>query len=175
MRKYFQLHNFSSHAKGRIYVYNLKGGTSMWWDQFVHVQHIDEKNVTWREFKRYFQNKYLTKRYYDKKMEFFEIKLGSMTIDEYERRFLDMIKYICFIMGEPVKIHRYLSGLQSFLNEKIKYDDPKTLDETIRRAKCLYDQHKGRSTFQKSWEDKKKNKMEWRKKGTKLPIFRNNP
>jgi hypothetical protein len=52
------------------------------------VQHIKEKNVTWREFKKYFEKKYLNKRYYDKKMkEFFELKLGSMTIDEYERRF----------------------------------------------------------------------------------------
>jgi hypothetical protein len=31
----------------------------------------------------------LTNRYCDKKMkELFELKLGSMTIDEYERRFL---------------------------------------------------------------------------------------
>jgi hypothetical protein len=50
----------------------------------VQVQHIKEKNVTWKEFR-----KYLTKIYYDKKMkEFFELKLGSMTIDEYEIRFL---------------------------------------------------------------------------------------
>ena len=41
----------------------------MWWDQFVQVKHIDEAEVTWREFKRYLQNKYLTKRYYDKKMK----------------------------------------------------------------------------------------------------------
>jgi N-glycosylase/DNA lyase len=80
MRKYFQLHNYSAHAEGRIAIYQLKGKTSMWWDQFMQVQHIDEKKVTWREFKRYFQKKYLTKRYYDKKMkEFFELKLGSMT------------------------------------------------------------------------------------------------
>jgi hypothetical protein len=57
MRKYFQLHNYSSHAEGRISIYHLKGKASMWWDQFVKVQHIDEKNVTWREFKRYFQKK----------------------------------------------------------------------------------------------------------------------
>jgi hypothetical protein len=96
MRKYFQLHNYSSQEEGRISIYQLKGKASMWWDQFVQVQHIDEKKVTWREFKRYFQKKYLTKRYYDKKMkEFFELKLGSMTIDEYERRFLELAE-ICF-------------------------------------------------------------------------------
>jgi hypothetical protein len=133
MRKYFQLHNYSSHAEGRISIYQLKGKASMWWDQFVQVQHIDEKNVTWREFKRYFQKKYLTKRYYDKKMkEFFELKLGSMTIDEYERRFLELLKYVSFIKEEPVKIQRYLSGLPSFISDKIQYDDPKTLEETIR-------------------------------------------
>ena len=57
----------------------------MWLDQFVQVQKIYERKVTWREFMRYFQNKYLTKCYYDRKMkEFFELKLVSMTIDEYE-------------------------------------------------------------------------------------------
>ena len=105
----------------------------MWWDQLVQVQHIREKNVTWKEFKNHFENKYLTKRYYDKKMkEFFELKLGSMTIEEYERRFLELLKYVSFIKDETVKIQRYLSGLPSFISDKIQYDDPKTLEETIR-------------------------------------------
>ena len=105
------------------------------------MQHIDENKVTWREFKRYFQKKYLTKRYYDKKMkEFFELKLGSMTIDDYGRRFLELLKYVVFIKDEQVKIHRYLSGMLSFISAIIHYDDPKTLEETIRHAKCLYEQ-----------------------------------
>jgi hypothetical protein len=67
----------------------------MWWDQCMQVEHIDEKNDTWREFKRYFQKNYLTKSYYDKKMkELFELKLGSMTIDECEMRFLELLKYV---------------------------------------------------------------------------------
>jgi hypothetical protein len=57
--------------------------------------------VTWREFNRYFQNKYLTKQYYDREMkEFFELKLGSMTIDEYERIFLELLNYVPFIKDE---------------------------------------------------------------------------
>jgi N-glycosylase/DNA lyase len=80
---------FFSCIEDRISIYQLKGKASMWWDQLVQVQHIKEKSVTWREFKRYFEKKYLTKRYYDKKMkDFFELNLRSMTIDQYERRFL---------------------------------------------------------------------------------------
>jgi hypothetical protein len=35
MIKYFQLHNYSSHAEGRISNYQLKGKESVWWDQIV--------------------------------------------------------------------------------------------------------------------------------------------
>jgi hypothetical protein len=48
MRKYFQLQNYSSHAEGRIAMYQLKGKASMWWDQLVQVQHIREKDITWK-------------------------------------------------------------------------------------------------------------------------------
>ena len=88
--------------------------------------------------------------------------------------FLELLKYVSFIKDETVNIQRYLSGLPYLIRDKIQYDDPKTLEETIRRAKCLYDQHKGRLTFQKAWENKNNNKMEQRKKETKPPFFRNN-
>jgi hypothetical protein len=154
-------------------MYQLKGKASMWWDQFVQVQHIREKEVTWKEFKRYFEKKYLTKRYYDRKMkEFFELKLGSMTIDEYERIFLELLKYVPFIKDEAVKIKRYLSELPPSISEKIQYDDPKTMEETIRRAKCLYEQQKEKPTFRKAWDDQKRFKKEQRQKGNRPPFFR---
>jgi hypothetical protein len=49
---------------------------------------------------------------------------------------------ISFIKDETINIHRYLSGIPSFISDKIQYDDPKNLEETIRRDKCLYDQQK---------------------------------
>ena len=98
----------------------MKEKESLWWDQLVQVKHIIYKDVTWKEFKKHFEKKYLTKRYYDKNMkEFFELKLGSMTIDEYERRFLELLKYVPFIKDDAIKIQRYLSGMPSFISEKI--------------------------------------------------------
>jgi hypothetical protein len=82
--------------------------------------------------------------------EFFELKLGSITIDEYRRRFLEPLKYVSFIKDETVNIQRYLSGFPSFISDKKQYDDPKTLEETIRWDKCLYDQQKARPSFKKS-------------------------
>jgi hypothetical protein len=68
----------------------------------------------------YFQKKYLTKQYYVKKMkDFFELELGSMTIDEYERIFLELLNYVPFIKDENVNIQRYLNGFPSFISDKL--------------------------------------------------------
>jgi hypothetical protein len=51
--------------------------------------------------------------------ELFELKLGTMTMDEYERRFFEFLKYVNFIKDEKSKIQRFLSGLPSFYSDKI--------------------------------------------------------
>jgi hypothetical protein len=51
-----------------------------------HSHRISQSRSSPSPVKKHFENKYLTKRYYDKNMkDFFELKLGSMAIDEYEK------------------------------------------------------------------------------------------
>jgi hypothetical protein len=95
-----------------------------------------------------------------------------MIMDEYEKRFFELLKYVGFIKDEKVKIQRFLSGLPSYSN-KIQYDNPGILEEAITKAKHLYEQSIGRPTFQKAWDGKKKGNMDQRKKGFKLPFIRN--
>ena len=97
-----------------------------------------------------------------------------MTMDEYENRFFELLKYVDFIKDEKVKIQRFLSGLPSFYSDKIQYDNPKTLEDSIRRERHLYEKSKGRPIFQKSWNEKMKGKKDQRKKGFNPPFFRNN-
>jgi hypothetical protein len=37
IRNYFQLHNYSTQENERIFIYQLKGKSSMWWDQVIQV------------------------------------------------------------------------------------------------------------------------------------------
>ena len=83
-----------------------------------------------------------------------------MTMAEYKKKFLGLLKYVKFIGDEKVKIQRFLSGLPSFYRENIKYDEPKTLTGAIRKAKYLYEQGRGRESLQKSWKDKKNAKSD---------------
>jgi hypothetical protein len=102
---YFQLHNYSSNLEARVATYHLHGKTAMWWDQLKQVDHVDESRITWKQFKNYFQKEYLSEHFYDKKMqEFFELRLGRRTMEEYEKKFLGLLKYVRFIGDEKVKI-----------------------------------------------------------------------
>jgi hypothetical protein len=55
IRKYFQLHNYSSNLEAKIVIYHLQGKASMWWDQLKQVKHINERRISWKQFKKYFQ------------------------------------------------------------------------------------------------------------------------
>ena len=87
----------------------------MWWDQLKQAKHLDEKRISWRKLKGYFQEKYFSKHYYERKMkEFFEIKLGTMPMEKYEKRFFELLKYVDFREDGVIKIQRFFSGLPSF-------------------------------------------------------------
>jgi hypothetical protein len=92
----------------------------MWWDRLKQAKHLDEKIIYWKQFKKYFQQQYLSNKYHDKKMQdFFELKLGNMTMDEYEKKFLQILRYVRFIRDEKVEIHRFLSGLPCLYKDTI--------------------------------------------------------
>jgi hypothetical protein len=51
--------------------------------------------------------------------EFIELKLGIMTMDEYKKKFLDLLRYFNFIKDEKVIIKRFLRGIPSIFNDNI--------------------------------------------------------
>jgi hypothetical protein len=89
MNKYFWLHDYPLRVEAIIATYHLQGKVVMWWDHIKLAKHLDEKKVSWEKFNGYFQEKYFSEHYYERKMkEFFEIKLENIKMDEYENIFL---------------------------------------------------------------------------------------
>jgi hypothetical protein len=43
-------------------------------------------------------------------------------MEEYEKKFLEMLRYVGFIEDEKVQIQRLLSGLPSFYKDRIQID-----------------------------------------------------
>jgi hypothetical protein len=99
----------------------------------------------------------LSEKYIDDKIkELYEHKLGQLTMDAYAKRFMELLRYVPYLKDEKAKVQRFLSGLLQSYQDKIEFDKPKTLEDTIRKAKCCYDQSRHKPEPYKDWkrEDK---------------------
>ena len=93
---------------------------------------------------------------------------------EINNKVLSLLRYIPYIVDEKPKVQQFLSFLFFHIKHRIKYDNPKTLEEAMRKAHFCYEQsHKKESMS--NWKAKRSNNYEKKKKGF-VPnrSFRNN-
>ena len=91
--------------KESISIFNLNGRESIWWKHFKQVRNISKRRLKWKQFQKYFKQKYLSDRYYDDKIkEFHELRLGQQTMEEYANKLLEPLRYVRYIKYEKVKI-----------------------------------------------------------------------
>jgi hypothetical protein len=85
----------------------------------------------------------MLEKYFDgKTKEFYELNLGKLTIDEYIKKFLEMMRYVPYIKDEKVKMQWFISGLPQSYQDKVEFYEPKTLEDTIRKTRYCYEQFK---------------------------------
>ena len=87
-------------------------------------------------------------------------------MDEFITRFTSLLRYVPYIREEKAKVQRFVSSLPLSMRERIEFDNPKTMDEAIRKARIFYQQskHKG-EILGKKWVDKKNSKLDGNTKG----------
>ncbi|KAH9307818.1 hypothetical protein KI387_035729, partial [Taxus chinensis] len=66
--------------------------------------------------------------------EFHDLRQGSMTVVEYESRFLDLLQYVDYMQDEQVRIHRFIRGLNVDLAGAVRIHCPQTLAEAVEKA-----------------------------------------
>jgi hypothetical protein len=172
LKKYFRVHDFSENMKARVATFNLNGKASIWWEDLKNVKGVREEDLSWERFEKYFRKKYLSEKYFDEKTkEFYELKLGQLTIEEYVNKFLDLLRYVPYIKAEKAKVQCFISGLPKDYRNIIEFDEPKTLEGTIRKATYCHEQFGHRAEPREGW--KQKNSSRFQKRGIKSPGFKN--
>jgi hypothetical protein len=172
LKKYFRVHDFSENLKARVATFNLNGKASIWWEDLKNVKGVREEDLSWERFEKYFRKKYLSEKYFDEKTkEFYELKLGQLTIEEYVSRFLELLRYVPYIKEEKEKVQRFISGLPKDYRNIIEFDEPKTLEGTIRKERYCHEQFGHRTKPREGW--KPKNSSGFQRKGIKSPRFKN--
>lgn len=83
------------------------------------------------------------------------MRLGQQSIDEFVTKLASLLRYVPYIWEEKAKVQLFVSSLPSFMKERIKFDNPKSMDEAIRQAKICYQQMKQKGESKKRWSNKK--------------------
>ncbi|KAG8478886.1 hypothetical protein CXB51_028729 [Gossypium anomalum] len=94
----------------------LRDSAYYWWNTLVSV--VPRERVTWEFFQIEFRKKYISQRFIDqKRKEFLELKQGSMSVTDYERKFVRLSRYAreC-VSSEAIMCKHFEDGL----NEDIK-------------------------------------------------------
>jgi hypothetical protein len=61
----------------------------LWWELYNKEEKLNERRIEWKQFKRYFKHKYISKKFYLRRFhELQELKKGQKSIDELERKFI---------------------------------------------------------------------------------------
>eukprot|EP00253_Pinus_taeda_P007905 PITA_07905 len=167
MNKYFQLYEYDHNLKARLAIFQLQGKATLWREEIKIVKGVSERTITWEKFQKYFKERYLTECFYDEKVrEFHDLRLGQQSMDEFINRFTSLLRYVPYIKEEKAKVQRFVSSLPSYIRERIEFDNPRTMDEAIRKARICYQQNKQKGdTSTKRWNEKRSNRMVGSSKG----------
>ena len=84
-----------------------------------------------------------------------------MTDDEYTNTFLALLRYVPYLKEEKAKVQRFFSGLPVAYKDKIEFDEPRSLEEAIRKLKHCYEQSKSKVETKHDLKRNEKAKGKW--------------
>jgi len=80
-------------------------------------------------------------------------------MDELITKFTSLLCYVPYICEEEEKVHGFINHLPVFMKERLEFDNPKTMDEVIHKARICYQQNRPKGDMNKKCNDKKINKF----------------
>ncbi|GMN57670.1 hypothetical protein TIFTF001_026775 [Ficus carica] len=100
----------------------LRNDANYWWDTMASVH--DVTAMTWERFREIFETKYFTAATRkEKKNEFINLKQGSMSVDEYIRKFEELSRYAPQLVGsDTLKVGQFLEGLKPEIYRDVTMD-----------------------------------------------------
>ena len=70
-----------------------------------------------------------------------------MNMKELNSKFLSLLCYVPYIVDEKPKVQCFLSCLPFHIKDRLEYDNPKTLEEPMRKPKIFYEQNRKKESM----------------------------
>ncbi|MQL89294.1 hypothetical protein Taro_021855 [Colocasia esculenta] len=123
--------------KVTLATYMLQERADVWWSSLLRTRFEDSAvEVAWDEFVRLFWAKFILEHIQDKmEQEFLTLTQGSMTVLEYEARFVELPKYAPHIVADELrKAKKFVVALKPSLRSRLVAFYHHTLDEALSAA-----------------------------------------
>ncbi|XP_073139068.1 uncharacterized protein [Henckelia pumila] len=124
--------------KMEVLEFFFDGRARLWWDAKAAQASTERGRVTWEDFRQQFQKLYFPPAVHQvRSMEFLTLRQGSMTIDEYQQRFIDLPPYSPHINeSDTSKYDIFFQGLnQDIYSQFVVCDDPTSYETLVNRCR----------------------------------------
>jgi hypothetical protein len=142
MEKLLKVLHCTDSQKVEYATFALEGPAERWWagTEVLLKEELGENAcVTWDKFKKVFNETYFPEVVRDrKKREFSDLIQGSMTVEEYAAKFIDLSRFAPHLIpDEHEKVMKFQKGLNDKIRPHILAAGVNTLSETVKRAMRL--------------------------------------
>jgi hypothetical protein len=147
MEKLLRVLHCTDSQKVEYATFTLEGPAERWWagTEVLLKEELGENAcVTWEKFKKVFNETYFPEVVRDrKKREFSDLIQGSMTVEEYAAKFIDLSRFAPHLIpDEHEKVMKFQKGLNDKIRPHILAAGVNTLSETVKRAMRLEEDFK---------------------------------
>uniref|UniRef100_A0A2N9F2L4 RNA-directed DNA polymerase n=1 Tax=Fagus sylvatica TaxID=28930 RepID=A0A2N9F2L4_FAGSY len=147
MEKLLKVLHCTDSQKVEYATFTLEGPAERWWagTEVLLKEELGENAcVTWEKFKKVFNETYFPEVVRDrKKREFSDLIQGSMTVEEYAAKFIDLSRFAPHLIpDEHEKVMKFQKGLNDKIRPHILAAGVNTLSETVKRAMRLEEDFK---------------------------------
>jgi hypothetical protein len=123
-----------------------------WWGNLERQLHLTPDTVSWELFKERFQSKYLPAYYKEQQVgAFHALVQGNRTVEEYEIRFMELVKYVLYMDNDQRQAERFVYGLNPKIRSMVQMWKMSSVAKVVENARYVEEHMKltggTRSTF----------------------------
>jgi hypothetical protein len=147
MEKLLKVLHYTDSQKVEYATFTLEGPAERWWagtEVLLKEELGENARITWDKFKEVFNETYFPEVVSDRKArEFFDLVQGSMTVEEYAVKFIDLSRFAPHLIpDEHKKVTKFQKGLNDKIRPHILAAGVNTFSETMKRAMRLEEDFK---------------------------------
>jgi hypothetical protein len=138
MTRCFSLRDYASNSKAKIAIFQLRDSALNWWGNLERQLHLTPDTVSWELFEERFRRKYLPAYYEEQQVgAFHALVQGNKTVEEYEIRFMELVKYVSYMDNDQRQAERFIYGLNPRIRAMVRMWKPSSVAEAVENARYV--------------------------------------